>query len=157
MPTGNVTCAGVPFTILDPAKNDGKGAIILYSPNRDFFPKEALGIPVGKKAERLYFLHTLGWNPRNGDRVVTYRVHYEDGSQVDFPCRAGYEINGWWGNVPLENAKIALESSNVMQNIINLQCCRFSNPNPEKTIQTIDLISACGEGVPAIIAISLEL
>ncbi|MBR0460091.1 MAG: beta-galactosidase [Victivallales bacterium] len=157
MPTGNVKCAGVPFKIITPSRNDGKGAIILYSPNRDFFPKEAAGIPVGQKAKRLYFLHTLGWNPKKGEPVVTYRIHYTDGSQMEFPCRAGYEIGGWWGNAPLANAKIALESSNVTHGVINLQCCRFANPHPEKAIRTLDIVSACGNGVPAVIAISLEL
>ena len=51
--------------------------------------------------------------------------------------------------------KVGLESTNP-EGVISFQNFRWSNPHPEKTIRSIDILSACGEGVPAIAAISTE-
>lgn len=52
-------------------------------------------------------------------------------------------------------AKIGLESANP-EGVISFQNFRWRNPHPGKTIRSIDILSACGGGVPAIAAISAE-
>ena len=155
MPEGKITAAGVPFEIISPKANNGKGVIVLYSPNRDFFPKEVKGIPVGLKAANFYFLHAMGWGDHANTPIVTYRLNYEDGSKADLVCRSGKEIGPWWGDGSLTNAKIAIESQNLLAKI-NMQCCRMANPNPAKKVISMDIISAEKGGVPAIAAITAE-
>ena len=155
MPKGKIVAAGVPFTVIDPRTNNGNGVAILYSPNRDFFPKEIKGIPVKQKVRNFYFLHAMGWDERLGTPIVTYRVNYTDGTHKDLVIRALKEIGPWWGATPLPNARIAIESQN-MQSKINMQCCRMVNPHPEKEVASLDFISAGNGGVPAIAAVTIE-
>jgi len=154
MPIGRQVLAGVPFQIIDPARNNGKGALILYGTSRDYFPRAATGIKVDGPAKYLYFLHTMGWS--NNGEVMDYVIHYRDGSTSRIPVRPGHEIGGWWGEPQLDNAKIALESHNLQQRCINLQCFRWQNPRPQEPIVSLDVISAGGASVPAIVAITVE-
>ena len=155
MPLGRQIFAGVPFEIISPEQNNGKGVIILYGTPRDYFPREVRGIPVGRKAAKLYFLHTMGWG--SNEKVLTYRIHYADGSIADIPVTGKRDIGSWWGADPLPNAKIAVETSNREKDLVNMQCFRWINPHPEKEIRFLDLISAQTEAVPAIAAITLEI
>ena len=112
-------------------------------------------IPVGKRAQNLYFLHTMGWNEKVRP-VAVYRVKYSDGSSNDINIFAGREIGGWWGTPVLTNAKIAIESHNTQKDLINMQCFRWSNPSPEKAIDSIEIIAGKTDALPAIAAITLE-
>ena len=44
-------------------------------------------------------------------------------------------------------AKVGLESTNP-EDVISFQNFRWSNPHPEKTIRSIDILSACGGASP---------
>ena len=155
MPLGRRVCAGVPFEIIDPAANDNRSVIVMFSTERRYFPEKVGPIAVGKKAKNVYFLHTMGWNEKVKP-VAVYRVKYSDGSIKDINIHAGKEIGGWWGTPHLTNAKIAIESHNTQKDVINMQCFRWSNPSPEKTIDSIEIISGATEALPAIAAITLE-
>ena len=111
-------------------------------------------IPVGRKAARLYFLHTMGWE--SDGRVLTYRIHYADGSRMEIPVLGKRDIGAWWGAEPIPNAKIAVEISNGVKDLVNMQCFRWTNPHPEKEIRSLDLLSAQSGAVPAIAAITVE-
>ncbi len=153
MPLGKQILAGVPFEIVDPESNNGRGVLILYGNPRSSFPKSAGPVPVGLHVKALYFLHTLGWNGRD---VMTYRIRYKDGSFLDVPIRENFEIGGWWGTSPLPFAKIAVEVPNAERDRVNLQCFRWENPSPEKPINSFEVISACGNAVPALVAVTAE-
>ncbi len=156
MPLGKITAAGVPFEIIDPAGNGERSVLILRGKERSRFPEKAEGIPVGLRAKRLYFLHTSGWTPKTGTTVLTYRLNYADGTKLEIPVRSGHEIGGWWGSPILTDAKIAVEAANAVRPLVNLQCFRWDNPHPEKEIKSLDIRSACGEGVPAVVAVTVE-
>ncbi|MGI5924151.1 MAG: beta-galactosidase [Lentisphaeria bacterium] len=156
MPLGDVTLAGVPFHIIDPESNAGRGAVILYGTWRDYFPRQVTDVEVGQKARYLYFLHAYGWDPKAGTHVLSYVLHYEDGSQTEIICRAGEEIGSWWSNRAPKQGKIALEASNPVRKPIALNCYRWTNPTPEKTIVRLDMRSALSSAVPAVVAITVE-
>ena len=68
---GRQTAAGVPFEILDPAKNGGRGLVVLHSPHapQDRTWPTQVEIPVGRQGKRLFFLGNVhGWSP--GDEGV---------------------------------------------------------------------------------------
>lgn len=154
MPLGKISAAGVPFTILDPAKNGGRAAIVLHGSFRPYFPESAKGIKVGGKVTRLYFLHTVGWGDKPGTPVLLYRIHYADGSSLDVPVRMKQEINSWGEIEHLPAAKLAVERTNPLKK--HLQCFAWTNPHPEKTVRSLDIISLKTGAVPAIVAITAE-
>lgn len=155
MPLGRQTFAGVPFEVIDPASNDGKGVMVLCGKERDYFSKSFRGIPVGRKAARIYFLHTMGWGS-NGEKALTYLIHYSDGTTQEIPVIGERDISGWWGARAVPNAKIGVESSNAEKDQINMQCFRWTNPHPGKEIRSLDIISAQESAVPAVAAITVE-
>lgn len=155
---GRTLCAGVPFDLIDADRNNGKGLIVLAGRERDYFPAGVCGIPVNRKAKNLYFLHTMGWGAPEGETVLTYKIHYSDDTEISVPVRSKLEIAPWMdrhGVVLPKLAKIGLESTNP-EGVISFQNFCWHNPHPEKTIRSIDILSACDGGVPAIAAISAE-
>ena len=154
---GRILAAGVPFDLIDSDRNNGKGLIILAGRDRNYFPLEVRNIPVGRKAKHLYFLHTMGWGGPEGERILTYHITYADGTTCEIPIRSRLEIAPWMdGRVILvPYAKVGLESSNP-EGVIHLQNYRWTNPHPEKEIRSLDIVSSCAGGVPAIAAITTE-
>lgn len=101
--TGRQTVGGVPFEILDPAGNGGRGLVVLHSDkapqNRDW-PKE-IEIPVGEQGKRIHFLgNVCGWS--GGDSgvgewgaVAEYVIHYADAEKQVVPLVPGRTIDEW--------------------------------------------------------------
>ena len=154
MPLGEIHAAGIPFTIIDPARNGGRAAIVLNGSFRPYFPESAEAIAVGGKVKRLYFLHTAGWGDKPGTAVMLYRIHYTDGTSADVPVRMKQEINSWGEIEHLPAAKIAVERTNPVKK--HLQCFAWTNPHPEKAVSSLDIISLKTGAVPAIVAITAE-
>ncbi|NQT37993.1 MAG: hypothetical protein HQ581_10915 [Planctomycetes bacterium] len=103
LPTGRQTVGGIPFTIIDPKQNEGRGLVVLHSPrgpaNRTW-PKQ-VEIPVGATGRRLFFLGNVhGWSshdPGTGPwgAVAQYVIHYADGQQQIVPLVTGRTIDEW--------------------------------------------------------------
>ncbi|OGV62713.1 MAG: hypothetical protein A3K19_24410 [Lentisphaerae bacterium RIFOXYB12_FULL_65_16] len=156
MPLGRQVLANIPFEIIDPLKNDGKSAIIMFGPPRPYFPEKVEGIPVGVHAKALYFLHTVGWGIAEGQLCFSYKVRYEDGAVVEVPVRYGEDVCGWWTPLVVQNARIALESANPVCGRIGLYCMRWENPTPAAKIVAIDIVASRNDVVPAVVAITAE-
>ncbi|MEI6500463.1 MAG: sugar-binding domain-containing protein, partial [Armatimonadota bacterium] len=90
LPTGRQVLAGIPFQIMSP-----KGAIVLFSTNANNadLPKEVKGLKVGRKADVLFFLHSVAWG---NEKPFRYRVNYDDGTTTDVPVINGQQIVDWW-------------------------------------------------------------
>ena len=71
IPVGEQIFAGISFNIIDPDRNKGKSCIVLYGTYKPLFPKEAV-IPVDRKAEVIYFLHTAAWVLRQNIEAAEY-------------------------------------------------------------------------------------
>ncbi len=156
LPLGKQVLAGVPFWILDPAKNQDKSALILYGPARPYFPIKAEGIAVNQPVAKLYFLHTVGWGVGPGELCFSYLVHYADGQTAEIPVRYGVNVSGWWNPLAVPEAKIACESGNQVCGRIGLYCQAWTNPRPDQPVATLDIIASKNNVVPAVVAITAE-
>jgi hypothetical protein len=87
---------GVKFNIL-PAP---RSIVVLKSSMRapGDLPSKVL-IPVGRKADTLFFLHACGWMPSKGE-AFRYVVHYKDGRDEVLPVTA-QNLADWWAD-PVE-------------------------------------------------------
>lgn len=150
--TGKIMAAGIPFEIPD----RGKAAIVLLSRHSAYGAEKATGIRIGKRVRSLYFLHAFGWDSPEKTLVMTYVMHYADGTKAEFPIRSGQEIANWWNMPFVDNAKIGVTATAKSGQDINLQCARWQNPHPEKTVTALDIISANGVSVPGIVGITAE-
>ncbi len=145
MPLGRITAGGIPFEIIDPAGNDGKSCLIVRGEARKEFPAAIRGIAVNAKLSRLFFLHTSGWG--NSNSCGVYRIHYEDGSFIDYPLRGNRNIGDWWIVRQLPEAKIGFTRPNRSGNQVGFFTAEWVNPEPQKSIATIDFLSAMQEGL----------
>jgi len=95
MPVGVQTVGGVPFHIIDPAKNKDRGIVVLHSsraPTDRKWPRQ-VEIPIKQQGKRLFFLGNVhGWSPDDPETgewgaVAEYIIHYADGGTQTVPLR----------------------------------------------------------------------
>jgi beta-galactosidase len=151
MPLGEQTLCGVPFRILDPAKNGGKSCLALRGHGRVYFPESAK-VAVNRKAGAFVFLHALAW--ADEQPVAHYVIGYADGKSEDVPIRQGKEILGWWGENETEEVKIAVRSANLATRMVCLHAWAWKNPRPETAIESIEFRSTGSQAVPVIVAVT---
>ncbi len=152
IPTGTVAAAGIPFQI----PKTGKAAVVLFSRHSPYGKERVSGIRVGKHVRALYFLHACGWDSLENAPVMTYIIHYADGTKAEFPVRFGREIANWWNLPSPSHAKLGLTATAKSGQEINLQCCRWENPDPEKMVTSLEVVSANGESIPGVVGITAE-
>ncbi|MFA6291731.1 MAG: glycoside hydrolase family 2 TIM barrel-domain containing protein, partial [Victivallales bacterium] len=91
----NSRFCGVPFQLTAPKKNGGKAMISLRATDRALkLPDKVEAVPVGRKADRLWFIHAANYVPHEkGVVIAKYLVRFEDGTSSEYPLRSGIEIN----------------------------------------------------------------
>ena len=155
MPSGIQTGAGVKFNIIDPAKNNGKGCIILKGKGfSQGLPQEVRGIKVQAKAGTLYFLHTAPYLSGTAE-FGCYIIRYADGTTAQIPLIPNWNIADWWNRNPPEAAHTAISAANAKTDKVSFYAFEWHNPVPEKEISTIDFISLNGHPNPILAAITL--
>lgn len=160
VPWGPTDCNGVVFDFIRPDQNNDLACIILRStslPQLEL-PEAVRGIPVGLRAEALYFLHAGAWMSGSSSEVFRYVVRYADGTSEPIPILEGRDIGDWWFDARKKTAatqlwRVGWKNSESR----GFQALRWDNPHPEKTIASLDIVSACGSAIPIIAAITAEL
>ena len=150
------TFAGRPFALTDPRKTDDHSIISLRGGEHGAkLPAEAKEIKVGKKADKLWFLHASGWAPKDPNQIVAkYVIHYEDGTETTFPIRFGIEVGDYWNPAPMGGATVAWTGRNLVHSPVGIFCAEWSNPFPEKVIASIDVIGNLAPTQFVVVAIS---
>lgn len=139
MPTGLQKVNGIPFRIIDPAKNNGKSCLIVRGTEKPELPARIDGIPVNAKLSRLFFLHTCAWK---GTDAGCYRINYADGTKYDYMLIPGRNIGDWWNCAFLGDAAPGILRPNPVTDQVGTYMAVWDNPFPEKEIKTIDFLSA---------------
>ena len=156
---GKQTLAGVPFEIIDPAKNDGRAVITLRgSATTPRHIVRADGIDLkGRKARVLYFLQSAAWSG-NG-QIGRYVAHYADGKSVEIPIKSGANTGNWWsGYVAGEESRLVaveVQSTATGQKAWRyLRVWEWSNPRPDVPIERLDFVSDETAQSPILLAIT---
>jgi beta-galactosidase len=139
---------------------DGPGV-----PNK--LASEVRGIPIGRKADALFFLHTARLDARMNDQdrkekrryeMLRYVVTYADGQTADIPIYAEIDIEEFKQKEPkaTPGAQIAwtkpYEGTGFSAVVYSKQ---WNNPRPDVEIKSIDVVyGAQKRGVPALIAVT---
>ena len=153
-PVDKQVFGGVPFSIVDPAKNNGKSCLVLGGLPKKHLPKE-ITIPVNQRSVAIYFLQTCGWGDRN-ERIAEYRIVYDDGSETVVPLVYGRDITGWWSPKNTANSVVAWQGKCAKHAPIGINIFGWNNPNPQKIIRSIKFTSAWAKAVPIMAGITLS-
>ena len=172
-PVGAHKLSGVDYQVRDFKTSSLPVAIALSGPHlKAPLPETVVNIPVKRKADALFFLHTAKmtdqWSaPGAGDKtppvIFTYVIHYADGTTAEAPVRYGEGVGNWRQKNPLglPNATVAWaapfpgDDSGEQAVVYQMQ---WVNPRPAIEIATLDVTydtkSAHRYGVPVVLGIS---
>ncbi|MBN2139117.1 MAG: hypothetical protein JW720_15020 [Sedimentisphaerales bacterium] len=168
IPAGVHKFAGVPFSIYDFPTSPVPTVLMLGGDRIPNDPaKEIRGIGINRKADALFFLHTMRLDARMNDRdrkenktyeTLRYIVTYADGKTENISIFAEIDIAGYRQKQPeaIPGAQIAWTAPFAGTEYSAVAYCKqWNNPRPDIAIKSIDMIY--GEnprGVPALIALT---
>ena len=165
LPTGRHDFAGVPFLVADPAKN-GRRAVAAVS-GRDSLPAR-IEIPVGQRAAALYLLHSTGDNDES-QLAGSVVLNYQDGTHHTQYLLRGHNVAQWWypdlsepSSVSSKQAerqplvKLAFRGRNDACTHIGMYWFGLNNPTPDKTIESVTLVSADNRAIYALAGLTLS-
>ena len=161
MPLGRQTFVGVPFDVIDPAKNKGKSCIVLGGRHKTWFPERVGDIKVGRRAAGMYFLIAPTWAPSQvGTEIGRIVFHYRAGgagaaSGVTVPLVVGRNVMDWTAMAnTLPEAVIAFTRKHpIRPEPVGALVIPWENPIPEERIESLSFIST-GKAVPVLIAVT---
>ncbi|MCE5198898.1 MAG: glycoside hydrolase family 2 TIM barrel-domain containing protein [Armatimonadota bacterium] len=154
IPLGERMVNGVPFEIIDPAKNGGKSCLILKGPFRTYFPGKINGIRVDANLQQLFFLHALAWGGGDGRQVGEYRVNYDDGTFEIVALKDGINVADWYNPGDLKEALVGITAKHRSGADVGLWVLAWDNPNPSKRIISIDFSSDGNSAMPILVAVT---
>lgn len=169
LPSGKQTFAGVMYQIYDFPTSPVPTAIMLKGDGvPGNLPDAVRGIPVGKKAAALFFLHTARMdNRRNNDErrdnkryeMARYIVHYADGKTETVPVYAEIDIDDYKqeGEIrQLPGAQTAWTRAYPGTNFSAVAYQKqWTNPRPDVLIASVDMeYGSDRRGVPVLLALT---
>ena len=158
LPTGVQWIGDVPFQILDPAQTEGKSCLVVASEQSGDrrHPPAIHEIPVGLRAEALYFLHTCDipeprerslYATRNPRIIGEYVINYVDGQSVRVPLEYLANIHDFNGQRGPAQAVGVWEGLSPRGVLLSVAAVKWSNPRPEVSIKSLDFSAARGVDV----------
>ncbi len=163
LPVGDVTFAGIPYHIPDPAVHL-TSCLVFASRTREVSRLvKAEGIRVDLDDVRaLHFLQAAGWNAPTGTPIGRYIAHYADGTAAVQQFVAGINIGSWWGDGEEHGAScdVAWIGNNPGTRRWDINCLlyhhRWDNPHPAKRLASLDVEGYWMACNPFIVAITAE-
>ncbi len=157
---GRYRLAGILVEILDPRTHGGRSVVMLKGEREvaSGLPSRVV-IPWYGAAGCLVFTHaTLDRAASFGEQVGNYIVTLDSGKRVVIDLRYGQNISSWLTEVdtgiPSIEQEIAWTGKTQAGNDVAVQLLRWTNPEPERRLTSIELSSAGGRASPVIFAIT---
>ena len=122
----------------------------------------ARGIAVNRPAKALMFLHTCGWQVKNGTPVAQYVMHFEDGGSQTQEIIYGRDVLAFDSDLYMYDR---LDTNRTWPSLVGLSragtalrfhVLRWTNPRPEVKVASIDLVSLDTCAAPMVLAVTVE-
>lgn len=167
LPAGEHELAGVRYNVYEMPTSPVPQVLMLGGDGvPGNLPAEIRGIPVGRKADALFFLHTARVDRRIGERerhegktleMFRYVVHYADGTDETIPVVSELHIDDYRQRSPqsLPGAQLAWTAPFNGDESTAAYAMQWNNPHPDVPIAGVDMVygeSRCG--VPCLIALT---
>ena len=163
LPLGLLHSAGVDFEIRGFVQLTGNRHML----ERSDLPLAARSIPVNASVQHFHLLGAVIDAPNSVIRpleVAQFRIRYRDGGSEVIPIRLGVEIEDQWSGPRTPSvaqaARVAWRgfnsSSEAASNWIQLHHSTFTNPHPDRIVESVDLISAQQLPAPFFVALTVD-
>lgn len=160
LPQGRQVVHGVAFDIGAPVVVAGLDA----ARDREIFPAQVTGIPVGAKARRLHLLHGVLAQERDGVPLAKIVLHYADGAKASLRLGYGIHARDWTPGRAEKKAELYDPNSRVAwgegeasgaggRRIFHTS---LENPRAEEAIVSIDVVSLFSRATVFVLAVSAE-
>jgi hypothetical protein len=128
------------------------------------FPKQATAIPVGRKCQRLHFLHAASETVPEGTELGAYVIRYANKDRWTASIIYGRDLRFWWYETRKPTKAMAADivwtgmNDATRKRGVNMRlfCSHWNNPLPEVVIESIDFVSSLARSAPFVIAITAE-
>lgn len=154
--TGHQQVGGVPFEIIDPEQNGGRGLTVLHGEGGSArFPREAV-LAVGERGKRLFFLGNVHGFRHDDDgagewnAVAEYVVQYSDGTEQIVPLITGRTADDWAMPPEATEATVGLRGEPWHLNVLGVEL----RPQVVKQVVFRDLGTPAA---PVLVAVTMEL
>ena len=117
MKTGKQVLAGIPFEVIDPAKNNGKSCLLMRGGARPSFCRSASVSVPGYTGRTLFLLNAIAWPPAPGTPVGKVVVVYEDGGRMEYLLKRGRDTENFWAPRNLPNAQVGWKGRNRLAEV----------------------------------------
>jgi peroxiredoxin len=162
VPRGLQTFEGVPFQIEGRIELTG----MLDARDGDFFPPRVTGIPVGRKARRLFLLHGAIFSDDDAVPIAKLVLHYARGQERSLRLAYGIHVRNSFRGRSEKKSELADPNSSVAWSqqsddterpIITMRLFKtaFDNPLPDEEITSIDLISYFSRVTPVMVGLTV--
>jgi len=150
---------GVPFVLVDPAKDTVKNAIMLNGPQGKIPPlmPKSVSLPFNGKAKAIHLLSGVsGWgalDPATAQKTLSMivRITYDDGKTEDHELRNGVHFADYIRRVDVPGSKFAFA--------LRTQQLRYLSVNPKRpdaVVKTIEFVKGTDRSAPIVMAVTVE-
>ena len=157
LPVGRRKFGAIRFSVIDPARNEGKAVLHLPAGASAMIPGGSV------TAQSLYFLHAHAGPFAPGTHVATCRIGYTDGTEATVDLRIGFEINRWWNpsdaclggdsrTVDRSCTRVAWRGANPTWKDVGVYMFGWNNPRPDQPVAQVRV--TCRKGEYYLLAIS---
>jgi hexosaminidase len=133
LPKGEVWLSGHRFVV-------GGGIMLASYLAPAPMPREAR-IPLERRAQSLYLLHTAGWQTEQGKEVGRLVVEYADGAQAEQPILYGRHLRAWNDRLYALEGLPLWRARDAEGSLATVRMLRWRNPHPDKLIRAVRFVA----------------
>ncbi|MSU79424.1 MAG: c-type cytochrome [Gemmataceae bacterium] len=150
------TVKGVPFHFVDPVKNAGPNAIMLYSKNGPVsatMPKSAK-LDCNMPARAIHLLSGVsGWGfpyGKEGGVTLIVRLHYADGKTEDHALKNGEHFADYIRKVDVPRSEFAFMMRSQQMRYLSI------TPGRDAELRAIEFVKGPDQSAPIVLAVTVE-
>jgi hexosaminidase len=103
-------------------------------------PRE-VRIPLNRRAQSLYLLHTAGWQTEQGKEVGRLIVEYADGTQAEQPIIYGRHLRAWNDRLYALEGLPLWRARDAEGSLATVRLLHWRNPHPDKLIRAVRFVA----------------
>jgi hypothetical protein len=103
-------------------------------------PRE-VRIPLNRRAQSLYLLHTAGWQTEQGKEVGRLVIEYADGTQAEQPILYGRHLRAWNDRLYALEGLPLWRARDASGNLATARLLHWRNPHPDKLIRAVRFVA----------------